>query len=118
MLSSDEEEYEAVMRCCYQSSDDGMSETDSFVSESSDIIDEESDFESDERWGFYGDIENSMSENESTSNMCIIDGEYSSSYSDSIEGLDTDLPQIGTCEEYGESPKGILQDTSSQEFVM
>lgn len=84
-------------------SDDCLSETESFVSETTDILDSESDTGVEGRWspkqhthGLSGYIKSSIAR----SSQCQIDGQYSSSDEDYIQGLDTDLPGVDPGEDF------------------
>ena len=78
-----------------------LSETDSFVEESTDIFDSESDYCDDSRWHLIREIPEPQSlsglseylnSQITRSSQCHIDGEYSSSCDESMDGLDTDIP--------------------------
>lgn len=119
----DEEEAETQASVLYNSSDAGMSESESFVSESSGEIPHESDF--DDHWcgeGSSDDDDRRVISSAPAANMCIITGEYSSSYSDAIEGLDTDIPVLDPCDDFVDSgTKSNMNETTQEtpdEFVM
>ena len=99
------------------SSDLGMNESESFVSESSLEMMCESDVMED-RCDVTSDSENNDTlfvSSAPRANMCIITREYSSSYSDAIEGLDTDIPVLDPCEYFTESVAQSNFHETSQE---
>lgn len=78
--------------------DSEISETSSFVSESSGEMDSSSDMSAPGRCSF------ESGSGRAKSGECVVDGEYSSSGSEGIEGLNTSLPLMdtddgATCEE-------------------
>ena len=92
---SDDDDIELQESALFNSSDLGMSESESFVSESSEEIACDPDFENEQcRDASSDDEDRKVISSAPAANMCIITGEYSSSYSDEIEGLDTDIPAL------------------------
>lgn len=74
---------------------DCLSETESFVSETTDVLDYESDTTMEGRWGpkqHSSGLSGYIKSHIARSSQCQIDGEYSSSDEEYIQGLDTDLP--------------------------
>ena len=78
-----------------------LSETDSFVEESTDVFDSESDCCDDSRWypvreshepQSLSGLSEYLNSQITRSSQCHIDGEYSSSCDESMDGLDTDIP--------------------------
>ena len=113
---SDDDDIELQESALFNSSGLGMSESESFVSESSEEIACDPDFENEQcRDASSDDEDRKVISSAPAANMCIITGEYSSSYSDEIEGLDTDIPALDPCEDFVVSvTKSNIYETSQE----